>query len=382
MEDGVRRSTRIKKAASRTPIKPIKLTLKNNGKGVYTTKKSPKKRAIDEAANENIWSSDVSEDDQFNSSNEFQPQSDYFQAISQTVKKSGNTLKKIDMSLLSSSNASKLTEKDQADREAVINGYANSLFPEVYGLLTAKFSVILYGVGSKKNLLDKFKEQWLADEKFLKIYGYFLELNLRTILIKLSKLFGIEETTNECDFFKQAAELKDDLFLVIHSMDILFKTDAKIKRFLTKLNAECGGKLHIVGTVDSINSALMFDLKEAQKLNLVHLEATTYESYHLEIGFLRSGSKNKKGMLDLQGQTLTLTGILTIYNALPEHTKHVLLLIFREWLEHRELNRNIGKKSGIQEEDDVKGLELKTVAQKAREQFLANSGMLLIGRLL
>lgn len=305
---------------------------------------------------------------------------DYFQEVALKPRKSDNTLKNLDLSVLQ--DASKCPEKEKATREAVIRHYERSLYPNVYSLLIENFNVVLYGVGSKRFLLDRFKESWLADQWCLKICGYFLELNLKITLIKLSALFDIETTSNESDFLERIANLDDDLpdrFLVIHSMDALFQTDPKIKRFLIKLYTACNGKLHIVATVDNINSGLMFDQKEAQRLNLVYLEATTYESYRLEFGYVQSATsrRNKKGMLGLNEQTQTSAGILNVYKSLPRNSQEVLLIIFHEWIEYNELNRKLTtkKSSGKQDEESGKGLEFKMVCQKAREHFLVTSGM-------
>lgn len=378
--------TPVKKVYPKTPV-PKKAALNSTSDGNFKAvmKVDPPSKGSTRKRNLELSIADVSgEVEPINSSvdvsfgssdNDHQPRSDYFHEVSVKVLKSENTLKKLDLSVLQ--NASKCSENDKAAREAVIRCQERVLFPNVYSLLISGFNVILYGVGSKRILLDRFKDGWLCDERYLKICGYFPELNLKIILIKLSALFDIEATSNEKDFFEPAANLGSDRFLVIHSMDVLFQTDPKVKRFLIKLYAECRGKLHIIATVDNINSALMFDLKQAQQLNLVHLEATTYESYDLEVGYIQSANKkNKKGMLGLNG--LTSNGILNVYNSLPANSKSVLLLIFREWMAYRELNRKLTtKKSGKQDEEAGKGLDFKRVAISAREQFLANSGMLL-----
>ena len=215
---------------------------------------------------------------------DYQMGSDYFLDTTIKVKRSKNTLKNLDWSVLksvdrsSSSSRKCLDDKDNNFKEIVIDYYECELFSKVYSLLIKNFNVILFGLGSKKHLLDAFKDKWLLDERFLKICGYFMELSLRCILIKLSKLFRME-TTNENDFYEQAARLDEDIYLIIHSIDFLFKTDAKIKRFLVNLISKCNGKLHLIATVDHINSALAFDLKDEQKLNLVYLEATTYANF-------------------------------------------------------------------------------------------------------
>lgn len=309
----------------------------------------------------------LSEDDE--SSDDCQPRIDYFQDISMRVKKSDNTLKSLDLSVIKS--LDRCSEKDGI-KEIVIEHYEKELFSKIYSLLTENFSVILYGLGSKKNLLDAFKDRWLADEKFLKIYGYFLELNLKVILIKLGKLFDLN-SINEADFYDEAANLDTDIYLIVHSIDVLFKTDPKIKSFLINLYVKCNGKLHIVATVDHINAALMFDLIDEEKLNLVCFETPTYESFQLERAYSTNSKKNKKGLLNLDEQTLTINGIMNVYKSLPENSKQVLMLIFKEWIENKEL-RTLAKKTKNKNDDDTNGLAYARVLLKCRQQFLVSSG--------
>ena len=108
--------------------------------------------------------------------------------------------------------------------------------------------------------------------------------------------------------------------------------------------------------------------------------------FELERGYASSSStaksKNKKSLLNLDEQTLTINGMMNVYNNLPNNSKRVLILIFNEWIEHQEFKKLIKKSTREEDENSSgKGLDFERIFGKCKEDFLVTSRGVLKNRL-
>ncbi|RWS12953.1 origin recognition complex subunit 2-like isoform X2 [Dinothrombium tinctorium] len=303
-------------------------------------------------------------------------QIDYFTASSQRTKRSQNNFNDIDLQFLQNMNEDEF-QMHGKEKEDLLQTYKTELFSIWFELMLEGFNVILYGFGSKKAILDKFREEWLMDEHHLIIFGYFTELNLKQIIGCLKEALNFEKS-DESSILQSASEMKNDLYLVIHSMDFLFSTNKKIKSFIRQLMVASNNKIHILASVDHIHSGLLWSSHESHQLNWIWYETHTFLPFKLERGYCSSIlSSNLNSMLS---QYLTLSSIEHVYDSLTPNAKKIFILIAKYYLK----NVNASVADNVEMNDDeceemvipdpnFDGLAFSTLYRQCREEFLVNS---------
>lgn len=243
-----------------------------------------------------------------------------------------------------------------------------SQFAEIFLLLKEKFTVMLYGFGSKRKLLHSFCEKFLADEHYLMINGYFPALTYRDVANQLKD--ALQASGTDRDSLVDAVEnLDHDFFLVIHSIDMLLSSpNDRIKPLLVDLLTSQEGrvdKFHLIATVDHVNSGLLFDSSTRTKVDMVWIEMKTYIPYTIERGYTLS-SDNATATAKL-----TLNSILHVYGSLTPNAQKIFLQILdycvekkRKLLEERRMLKEFRAAKANKKKD--KGKTMKRGRGKSR----------------
>ena len=95
-------------------------------------------------------------------------------------------------------------------------------FPRWMSHIHRGYSIVCYGLGSKKSLLHKFHEKYLEDEDTVVVNGFFPSLTLKQILSTISEdIMEIEGNFSSTAYHIEEilANLSSHLYLIIHNID-------------------------------------------------------------------------------------------------------------------------------------------------------------------
>lgn len=245
----------------------------------------------------------------------------YFQAISarSKVKKS----EKISRDIPKEDTSKEFYHIENGDRDH------RKKFCEFYLLLKEGFNIILSGFGSKRRLLNEFTEEWLKDERSLTIQGFFPELTSKMIISALKTLLNADGI--DAQSLRSAAEkLRKDSFLVVHSIDrLLSSNQPSLNHLITSLILSSKGNLHLIATVDHVNSGFLWSAKDKNRLNLFYQNCPTFQSFRIERELMSTFNSEGSVFNDLN-----LSSVQHVYDSLTPNAKNIFRLI----LEHHVKN--------------------------------------------
>nr|CAG4645719.1 EOG090X0AVI [Lynceus sp. MCZ IZ 141354] len=230
--------------------------------------------------------------------------------------------------------------------------------------LSESFNVLLYGLGSKKELIEKFHLQFLSEEDVIVVNGFFPSLTIKEILNSITD--GILGATNvtfpsvceHVDYIKR--KLKNDLYLIIHNIDgPALSHSGKEQDVLSSLAAiKC---IHVISSIDHINAPLMWDHIKQNRFKWVYIDATTFAPYIEETSYENS-------LLVSQSQRLAVSSLVHVFASLNPNAKGIFLLIAKRQLEEKDNSSYIG-------------IPFHELYQLCREAFLVNSDLTLRAQL-
>lgn len=236
------------------------------------------------------------------------------------------------------------------------------MFGKWQDLLVDNFNLLLYGVGSKKFLLDEFSETKLKEKLRVVVHGFFPSLTMKEILNSITT-----EALDESGTYSSPSEhvlyicdyLEDhdiELYLIIHNIDGASLANEKSISVLSQLARS--KHIHIVATVDHTNSGLLFDTSKSSLFKWLWFDVTTFERYKIETAYENS-------MPGQQTETLALSSLRHVYLSLTPNAQGIFKLLAKSQLE----------KAG--QEGSSSGLSFAQLFRQCREAFLVNSDLTL-----
>ena len=209
-----------------------------------------------------------------------------------------------------------------------------SQFSKWFHLLNEDFNVVLFGLGSKRNLLNDFHSEKLNAKDCIVINGFFPSLTMKNVLTAI--LFDILEFKGnigtsiseqaECIMkaYNDGVEnvpIEDDLYLIIHNIDGPMLRNDVSQTILSNLAAH--PRIHLICSIDHINSPLLWDQNKLAKFNFIWHDATTFLPYSEET--LNENSL----MVRSSGSGLALNSLLRVFESLTPNAKEIYLLIIK-----------------------------------------------------
>lgn len=200
--------------------------------------------------------------------------------------------------------------------------------------LDAGHSILLYGLGSKKDLLDEFARHLSSSSDVVVVDGFNPTLSLRSALTQLAndvlqlKSFTKRSLLDYVDAIRDAlAEIpKTTVTIAVHNIDgpCLRPTDAQLA--LSRLAAL--DQIRFVASVDHVNAPLLWDAPVYTAFGWIWIRVDTFRPYDVETFFstkplLRGGSERR------------VEGAVAFLNSLAERSRDV----FRD-LASRQLHAN------------------------------------------
>eukprot|EP01025_Chloroclados_australasicus_P033521 TRINITY_DN34215_c0_g1_i1.p2 TRINITY_DN34215_c0_g1~~TRINITY_DN34215_c0_g1_i1.p2 ORF type:complete len:329 (-),score=49.53 TRINITY_DN34215_c0_g1_i1:385-1350(-) len=208
-----------------------------------------------------------------------------------------------------------------------------SKFPIWHSALRSGFSLLLYGVGSKLSLLDEFHDKELVDGGKIRVVGYSgIKMNLKQFLVAVIQTLGCYDHEKCKGYSVQKLmqiirECPEDrrMYLVVHNME-----GGNLREFETqKVFAQLASmeNIHLVASVDHINSDMMWDSELLEKFNWFRQHVPTYLPYAEEIKGMPKGKKEVHNKSNRQR-------VKTVLSTLPTPARKVYLMLGQHALEN------------------------------------------------
>jgi origin recognition complex subunit 2 len=260
------------------------------------------------------------------------------------------------------------------------------------------FNICLYGWGSKRQLVNKFAE-WLYPKhnpppKIVVVNGYTPKLNIRTVLITLSKAIFCEGAPTR--LVGQPNDVLDSLLshltthppsspviVMINSIDATSLRRPATQSLIARLAAH--PSINVVATADTPSFPLMWNTTLRDQFNFVFHDCTTYAPYDAELGVV----DDVHDLLGRKGRRIGgKEGVGFVLKSLPENARNLyrvllteILAIFADGMDdettkqHEEEGDELLAPIKRPESDGDFGVDLRLLYQKASEEFICSSEM-------
>ncbi|KAG9473344.1 origin recognition complex subunit 2 isoform X1 [Eleutherodactylus coqui] len=295
---------------------------------------------------------------------------EYFEAHSSSkVLTSDRTLQKLHTPKLDQETLQKLLDQSPssfADDIRNLTEEHEGLFYKWMLQLHLGFNIILYGLGSKRNLIEKFRTTVLQDSLHVVINGFFPSITIKSILNVITEEAldypgKFRSPLDQMNFivqrFKEDPALK--LYLLIHNLDSAMLRGEKSQQILGQLASI--SNIQLLASIDHINAPLLWDQSKQSIYNWLWYEATTYSSYIEETSYENSLLVKRSG-------ALALSSLTHVLRSLTPNARG----IFRLLAEYQMSNKD---------NPSYTGLSFQDFYQQCREAFLVNSDLTLRAQL-
>ncbi|XP_037314166.2 origin recognition complex subunit 2 isoform X1 [Pungitius pungitius] len=224
------------------------------------------------------------------------------------------------------------------------------------------FSVLVYGLGSKKSLLEDFRQAHLGQEIHLVVNGFFPSITLKSILNALT--FEVLEhqgsfrtPSDQIQYIAQTFKDSPDLhvYLLIYNIDGPMLRAEKTQSALGQLASL--PNLHLVASLDHINAPMVWDQFKQSQFNWLWWECVTFQHYTEETSYENS-------LLVQQTGALALSSLTHVLRSLTSNARGIFQLLVKFQLENKD-------------NPSYTGLSFQDFYQRCRQAFLVNSDLTL-----
>ncbi|NWS88913.1 ORC2 protein, partial [Toxostoma redivivum] len=295
---------------------------------------------------------------------------EYFEAHSSSkVLTSDRTLQKLRKRRLDQQTLHELLKNAPVAYAAEIrdlNKQHESLFSKWMLQLHLGFNIVLYGLGSKRDLLEKFRTCLLQDSVHLVVNGYFPSITVRSILNSITEevldhIGTFRSPLDQLEFitkkFKEDSSL--ELYVLIHNLDGQMLRGEKSQQILAQLSSL--PSIYLIASIDHINAPLMWDQAKLSLYNWLWYETTTFNPYVEETSYENS-------LLVQQSGSLALSSLMHVLHSLTLNARGIFKLLAQHQLEKKD-------------SPSYPGLSFQDFYQQCREAFLVNSDLTLRAQL-
>ncbi|KAH8358948.1 hypothetical protein KR093_003436 [Drosophila rubida] len=306
-------------------------------------------------------------------SNEYVPESDgYFHShASSKILTSDHTLDRLKNPRLAADRLfSLLAEmKASAEHETAINAIMEeyrSYFSKWICILNEGFNILLYGLGSKRQLLLSFHREVLANQTVLVVNGFFPSLTLKDVLDSItSDILDVGPSPGNAheavDMIEEEFALipETHLYLIVHNLDGAMLRNVKAQAILSRLARV--PNIHLLASIDHINTPLLWDQNKLSNFNFSWWDCTTMLPYTDETAFENS-------LLVQNSGELALSSMRSVFSSLTTNSRGIYMLIVKFQL------KNKGNAT-------YQGMPFKDLYWSCREAFLVSSDLALRAQL-
>ncbi|XP_055524487.1 origin recognition complex subunit 2 [Wyeomyia smithii] len=233
-------------------------------------------------------------------------------------------------------------------------------------LMNEGFNILLYGLGSKRNLLQTFHRKILPNQPVIVINGFFPTLTIKDILDAITgDVLDLNVTSGN---FHELVDIIEEefsflprthLFLIVHNLDGTMLRNSKTQNVLARLAKI--DNIHLLASIDHINTPLIWDSSKLSYFNFSWWDVTTMLPYSDETAFENS-------LLVQNSGALALSSMKNVFNSLTTNSRGIFLAIVR----HQLANKG---------NPHYPGMLFKDLYSSCREAFLVSTDLALRAQL-
>ncbi|XP_036443057.1 origin recognition complex subunit 2 [Colossoma macropomum] len=224
------------------------------------------------------------------------------------------------------------------------------------------FNILLYGLGSKKLLLEKFRTTMLSDSVHMVVNGFFPSITLKSILNAITGEMlehdgSFRTPMDQIDFIVKTLKKEPDIhiYLIVHNIDGPMLRGEKNQQALGQLASI--PNMHLLASIDHINAPLVWDHSKMSLFNWLWYEMTSFLPYTEETSYENS-------LLVQQTGALALSSLTHVLRSLTPNARGIFRLLAEFQLENKD-------------NPSYTGLSFQDFYQRCREAFLVNSDITL-----
>ncbi|PWW78176.1 origin recognition complex subunit 2 [Tuber magnatum] len=277
---------------------------------------------------------------------------------------------------------------DHVEDRAHLEGLHRQNFPQWEFELTQGFNLLLYGYGSKRNLLMQFaKRIYRSPRSLVIVNGYVPTLTIKDVLTAVAKaIIGPNHTmrlgSNPNDTLDTILSILDThtaggqetgeeeeeyapvshLTILIHNLDGEPLRTTRAQVLLSRLSSH--PKISLIASTDHIRAPLLWDAARVSQFNFLWHDATTFAPYSVE-----SSIDDSLALVSGTGRAGGTKGVKFVLASLPMNAKS----LYRVLVSHQLQGIEDGA-IGAAGEEEV-GVEYKVLYQKAVEEFICSNDM-------
>ena len=225
----------------------------------------------------------------------------------------------------------------------------------------AGFSLLFYGYGSKRALLEKFVSECCGEDACLVIDGLALRLTARSILIQAAAVLKMVQpqqyrTTSTADLLQAITSEHPHrrLQIVLHNIDSPALREPSSQRLLSELAAL--PNIHFAASIDHVNAPLLWDLQTSDRFQWLWHHTATYVPYVDEVVAAAVPS-----LLVGNKEACTQQSALIVLSSLSNTAKDVFKLVVEAQLD----------------QTGAGGISFQMLFAVCREKFIVSNEMLL-----
>ncbi|KAJ3639094.1 hypothetical protein Zmor_004254 [Zophobas morio] len=184
-------------------------------------------------------------------------------------------------------------------------------------LMHENINILLYGLGSKKDILNIFHEKYLKKLPTIVVNGFFPSLSIKDVLDGIIlNLLELKETPanvfEACELVEREFSYISDthLYLLVHNIDLI--RNGKAQTVFARLSTL--SNIHLIATIEHINAPLIWDHSKLSKFKFTWWDVTTFQSYTDETLFEGSMMVQRTG-------TLALSSLRNVFLSLTSNSK-------------------------------------------------------------
>ncbi|XP_050292700.1 origin recognition complex subunit 2 [Anthonomus grandis grandis] len=284
------------------------------------------------------------------------------------IKTSNNTLDKLQTPRLPQYELQKLLLNKRFSKEHIkgidaLSAANKQQFKKWLYVLHQNFSILLYGLGSKKSILSIFQEEYLQDHPVIVINGFFPTLSIKNIIDSfIEDLFELDENPSNLnqavDLIIQEAQNCSDTYFYLLINNIEAIRGAKAQTVLATLASV--PNICLIATIDHINAPLIWDHTKLSKFNFTWWDVTSYLTYQHE-------TECEMSSMTQQNSSLALSSLRNVFLSLTQNSKAIYSKIGKYQIE------NSGQY--------YQGMAFKELYKACRESFIVSSDLALRAQL-
>ncbi|XP_058832709.1 origin recognition complex subunit 2 [Topomyia yanbarensis] len=208
-----------------------------------------------------------------------------------------------------------------------------SYFAKWLFLMNEGFNILLYGLGSKRNLLQAFHRKVLANQPVIVINGFFPTLTVKDVLDAITG--DILDLNVHSGNFHELVDIIEEeygylpdthLFLIVHNLDGTMLRNSKAQNVLARLAKI--DNIHLLASIDHINTPLIWDSSNLSYYNFSWWDVTTMLPYSDETAFENS-------LLVQNSGALALSSMKNVFKSLTSNSRGIFLVIVKYQLANK-----------------------------------------------